>query len=73
MNRTLLLIPAFLLLFFFSNGQPPEGRRERVETMKIGFLTERLDLTRKKPNRFGRSTTSTRTNWKRCAKAVATT
>lgn len=52
MKRTLSIIPAFLLLFFFSNGQPPEGRRERVEAMKIGFLTERLDLSPEEAKSF---------------------
>jgi hypothetical protein len=44
MKRILLALPAFFLIALVSVGQPPEGKRERVEAMKIGFLTDRLDL-----------------------------
>lgn len=44
MKKIVLLLPCVWLFALTLSAQPPEGRRERVEAMKIGFLTERLDL-----------------------------
>lgn len=52
MKKIRLFIPALLLLAFTVSAQPPEGNRERVEAMKIGFLTERLDLSPEEARTF---------------------
>jgi hypothetical protein len=40
-----IFIPVFLLLSSLAFSQPQAPVREKVESMKVGFLTERLNLT----------------------------
>lgn len=49
-------IKLVVLLLFALNGiiaaQPRGGKREKIETMKIGFITQKLDLTADEAQRF---------------------
>ncbi len=49
-KRILLII--ILLSAGFVNGQPPRQTKENVEAMKIGFITERLQLSPQEAQTF---------------------
>lgn len=55
--KAIKLIPLFIILSSLASGQPDEGRGrgkkdDKIESLKIGFLTQRLNLTPEESQKF---------------------
>jgi hypothetical protein len=81
MKNKLLYIVSLSFILLASNvvaqrgqgGASMEERKERLESMKISFLTEQLDLTPDEAKVFWPVYDSTRASWKNFARSVGKT